>query len=263
MSAAPLLEVHQLHKSYGPRTVLHDVSLQLDAGKVMCVIGPSGSGKSTLLKCINHLERVDGGFIRVGEELIGYSYSHGRLHEMHETDICRQRANIGMVFQQFNLFAHMTVLENIVAAPIRVRNISRRHAVAKAESLLKDVGLLEKACAYPSELSGGQQQRVGIARALAMDPMLMLFDEPTSALDPELVGDVLEVMMRLAKRGMTMVVVTHEMRFARAAGDTIVFMAEGTVVEQGPPDQIFANPRMKRTREFLGMLGNGYLEPSR
>lgn len=256
MSAAPLLEVHDVYKSYGRRTVLHDVNLQLDGGKVMCVIGPSGSGKSTLLKCINHLERVDRGFIRIGEELIGYSYRDGRLHEMHEVDICRQRAKIGMVFQQFNLFAHMTVLENIVAAPIRVMNIPRRQAEVQAESLLKDVGLLEKAYAYPSELSGGQQQRVGIARALAMNPMLMLFDEPTSALDPELVGDVLEVMIRLAKRGMTMVVVTHEMRFAQAVCDTVVFMADGTVVEQGPPDQIFANPRMERTRTFLGMLGN-------
>jgi polar amino acid transport system ATP-binding protein len=255
MPAAPLLEIHQLRKSYGRQTVLHDINLRLDAGKVMCVIGPSGSGKSTLLKCINHLERVDGGYIRVGEEVIGYSYRNGRLYEMHEKDICRQRANIGMVFQQFNLFAHMTVLENIVAAPIRVRKVPRREAVARAEALLADVGLLEKAYAYPAELSGGQQQRVGIARALAMDPMLMLFDEPTSALDPELVGDVLEVMVRLAKRGMTMAVVTHEMSFARAVGDTVVFMAGGTVIEQGPPEQIFSEPRMARTRTFLGMLG--------
>ncbi|HEX3982490.1 MAG TPA: amino acid ABC transporter ATP-binding protein [Acidisoma sp.] len=255
MHATPLLEVHQLHKTYGGRTVLHDINLQLDAGQVMCLIGPSGSGKSTLLKCINHLERVDGGFIRVGDDLIGYSYRHGRLHEMRETDICRQRANIGMVFQQFNLFAHMTALENIIAGPMRVKKMTRRAAVAEAEARLEDVGLLEKAYAYPSELSGGQQQRVGIARALAMDPTLMLFDEPTSALDPELVGDVLEVMIRLAKRGMTMVVVTHEMGFARAVGDTVVFMAEGAVVEQGPPAEIFAAPTMARTQAFLGVLG--------
>lgn len=254
-SAAPLLEIHQLHKSYGNRSVLHDISLQLDVGNVMCLIGPSGSGKSTLLKCINHLERVDGGFIRVGDDLIGYSYRHGRLHEMRETDVCRQRAKIGMVFQQFDLFPHMTVLENIIAAPTRVKKTPRRQAVAQAHALLEDVGLIEKAHAYPAELSGGQQQRVGIARALAMDPMLMLFDEPTSALDPELVGDVLEVMIRLARRGMTMVVVTHEMGFARAVADTVVFMADGAVVEQGPPEQIFANPRMARTQAFLGMLG--------
>jgi polar amino acid transport system ATP-binding protein len=261
MSARPLLEIQQLHKSYGGRAVLHDINLQLDAGKVMCLIGPSGSGKSTLLKCINHLERVDGGFIRVGDDLIGYSYRHGRLHEMRETDICRQRANIGMVFQQFNLFAHMTVLENIIAGPMRVRKLPRREAVAEAEALLDEVGLLEKAYAYPSELSGGQQQRVGIARALAMDPMLMLFDEPTSALDPELVGDVLEVMIRLAKRGMTMVVVTHEMGFARAVGDTVVFMADGAIIEQGRPEQIFSAPTMGRTQAFLGMLGQRHSPP--
>jgi polar amino acid transport system ATP-binding protein len=255
MPVLPLLEIHNLQKSYSGLTVLHDVSLQLDAGKVMCLIGPSGSGKSTLLKCINHLERIDGGFIRVGEEIIGYRYRHGRLHEMWETDICRQRVNIGMVFQSFNLFAHMTVLENIIAAPVRVRGLSRRDAIAQAKELLSDVGLSDKADAYPSELSGGQQQRVGIARALAMDPMLMLFDEPTSALDPELVGDVLEVMTRLAKRGMTMVVVTHEMGFARAVSDTVVFMADGVVVEQGAPEQVFTNPQVDRTKAFLGMIG--------
>ena len=255
MSSPPLLEIHNLRKSYGAHAVLHDVSLELGTGKVMCLIGPSGSGKSTLLKCINHLERIDGGFIRVGDEIIGYRYHHGHLHEMREVDICRQRARIGMVFQSLNLFAHMTVLENIVAAPVRVRNTPRREAVARAESLLADVGLSDKAGAYPNELSGGQQQRVGIARALAMDPMLMLFDEPTSALDPELVGDVLEVMTRLAQRGMTMVVVTHEMGFARAVGDTVVFMADGAVVEQGSPEQVFTSPRAERTKVFLGMIG--------
>lgn len=256
MSEAPLLEIQNLRKSYGGHTVLHDINLLLEAGKVMCVIGPSGSGKSTLLRCINHLERVDGGFIRVGEEIIGYTYRHGRLYEMHEAAICRQRAHIGMVFQSFNLFAHMTILENIISAPVRVKNVPRGRAVAQAEALLKDVGLLDKIHAYPSELSGGQQQRVGIARALAMEPMLMLFDEPTSALDPELVGDVLEVMVRLAKRGTTMVVVTHEMRFARAVSDTIVFMAEGTVVEQGTPEQVFSNPQAERTQAFLGLIGD-------
>lgn len=251
---APLLEIHGLSKSYGQHVVLKDINIQLNSGQVMCLIGPSGSGKSTLLKCINHLERMDSGFVRVGKYLIGYNYRHGRLYEMHEAEICLQRTRIGMVFQQFNLFAHMTVLDNVIAAPIRIRGLEKRKAVTLAEELLDDVGLLDKARAYPSQLSGGQQQRVGIARALAMDPLLMLFDEPTSALDPELVGDVLNVMIRLAKRGMTMVVVTHEMGFARAVADTVVFMADGAVVESGTPEQLFSRPAMKRTQTFLGMI---------
>ncbi len=220
----------------------------------MCIIGPSGSGKSTLLSCINHLERIDGGRMWVGGELVGYREHGGKLHELPERKVAGMRARIGMVFQHFNLFPHMTVLQNIVEAPVRVKRHPAAQARAGAMLLLDRVGLADKAAAFPSQLSGGQQQRVAIARALAMEPQLMLFDEPTSALDPELVGEVLAVMRDLAASGMTMMVVTHELAFAREVGDDLVFMAEGLVVERGRPHALLANPREPRTREFLSRV---------
>jgi polar amino acid transport system ATP-binding protein len=220
----------------------------------MVIIGPSGSGKSTFLRCINHLEKVDGGRIWVDGVLVGYREAGGRIYELREREVAARRAQIGMVFQRFNLFPHMTALDNVIEAPVQVKGTGRREAAALGRELLERVGLSDKVDAYPAQLSGGQQQRVAIARALAMDPKLMLFDEPTSALDPELVGDVLDVMKDLARQGMTMVVVTHEMGFAREVGDQLVFMDGGVVVDHGPPREVLANPVHERTRSFLSKV---------
>ena len=243
-----------VHKSYGRLEVLKGIDLAVQPGEVCCLIGPSGSGKSTFLRCINHLENIDGGRLSVDGELVGYRQQGGKLHELREKETARKRAEIGMVFQRFNLFPHMTALGNVVEAPVRVKGLDKAEAVDRAQQLLDRVGLADKLRAYPAQLSGGQQQRVAIARALAMEPKLMLFDEPTSALDPELVGDVLDVMRGLAADGMTMVVVTHEMGFARDVGDTVVFMDGGVVVESGDPREVIAHPEHERTRAFLGKV---------
>ena len=250
----PLLRVRGLHKSFAGTPVLRGVDLDVRAGEVTCLIGPSGSGKSTLLRCVNHLEKLDAGEVEVAGELIGYRRHRGRLHELRERVIARQRAEIGMVFQNFNLFGHLTVLENVVEAQVGVRRRSRAAARDRAVALVARVGLAGRESAYPRQLSGGQQQRVAIARALAMDPKLLLFDEPTSALDPELVGEVLAVIRDLADSGLTMVVVTHEMRFAREVADTVVFLDGGVVVESGPPARVLDAPRHPRTRAFLGLV---------
>ncbi|MFI6165981.1 amino acid ABC transporter ATP-binding protein [Nocardia sp. NPDC051052] len=241
-------------KNFGALQVLKGVSLEIGHGEVLCVIGPSGSGKSTFLRCINHLEEVNAGRLYVDGELVGYQEKNGKLYELHPREAARQRREIGMVFQHFNLFPHRTVLENVIEAPTQVKKVPKAEAVAKAQELLDRVGLAEKANAYPAQLSGGQQQRVAIARALAMDPKLMLFDEPTSALDPELVGEVLQVMRELAQSGMTMVVVTHEMGFAREVADKLVFMDGGVIVEAGAPRELLANPKHERTQAFLSRL---------
>ncbi|MFE9583165.1 amino acid ABC transporter ATP-binding protein [Nocardia sp. NPDC006044] len=241
-------------KNFGALQVLKGVSLEIGRGEVLCVIGPSGSGKSTFLRCINHLEEVNAGRLYVDGELVGYQEKNGKLYELHPREAARQRREIGMVFQHFNLFPHRTVLENVIEAPTQVKKVPKAEAVAKAQELLDRVGLAEKANAYPAQLSGGQQQRVAIARALAMDPKLMLFDEPTSALDPELVGEVLQVMRELAQSGMTMVVVTHEMGFAREVADKLVFMDGGVIVEAGVPRELLANPKHERTQAFLSRL---------
>ncbi len=251
---APMVRIRGLRKRYGAKEVLCGIDMDVRPGSVMCIIGPSGSGKSTLLSCINHLERIDGGRMWVDGELVGYREHAGKLHELPERKVARMRARIGMVFQSFNLFPHMTVLQNIVEAPIRVKREPTSSARAKALLLLDRVGLSDKATAFPSQLSGGQQQRVAIARALAMEPQLMLFDEPTSALDPELVGEVLAVMRDLAGSGMTMMVVTHELAFAREVGDDLVFMADGMIVERGSPRTMLADPQEPRTREFLSRV---------
>jgi polar amino acid transport system ATP-binding protein len=250
----PMLKAEGVHKRFGRLEVLRGVSLQVARSEVMCLLGPSGSGKSTLLRCINHLDKIDAGRLWVDGELVGYRQSGDKLHELRESEVARKRAEIGMVFQRFNLFPHMTALENVVEAPIRVKKVLRVQAVERGRELLARVGLADKLRAYPAQLSGGQQQRVAIARALAMEPKLMLFDEPTSALDPELVGEVLDAMRQLADDGMTMVVVTHEVGFAREVGDTVVFMDEGVVVEAGKPREVFANPRHERTRAFLSKV---------
>ncbi|WP_280331781.1 amino acid ABC transporter ATP-binding protein [Nocardia wallacei] len=249
-----MIRAQQVHKNFGALQVLKGISLEVARGEVMCLVGPSGSGKSTFLRCINHLEQVDAGRLYVDGELVGYREKGGRLYELHPREAARQRRDIGMVFQHFNLFPHRTALENIIEAPTRVKRIRKADAVSRARELLDRVGLAEKADAYPAQLSGGQQQRVAIARALAMDPKLMLFDEPTSALDPELVGEVLGVMRELAASGMTMVVVTHEMGFAREVADHLVFMDGGVVVESGPPRELLANPRHERTQAFLSRI---------
>jgi polar amino acid transport system ATP-binding protein len=249
-----MLRAEGVHKSFGRLEVLKGVSLAVRPREVMCLLGPSGSGKSTFLRCINHLEKIDAGRLWVDGELVGYRQSGDKLHELREREVARKRTEIGMVFQSFNLFPHMTVLENVIEAPIRVKRERRESAVARARALLDRVGLADKVAVHPSQLSGGQQQRVAIARALAMQPKLMLFDEPTSALDPELVGDVLDVMRDLARDGMTMVVVTHEIGFAREAGDTLVFMDAGAVVETGPPREVLASPTHERTRAFLSKV---------
>ena len=249
-----MIEIRDLHKRFGSAEVLKGIDLDVDAGKVVCVIGPSGSGKSTLLRCINHLERPDAGYILVNGEFVGYRLVGDRLHEVREHDLCASRASIGMVFQRFNLFQNMTVLDNVTLAPTLARRVRPAEAKRKALALLERVGLAGKKDRYPSRLSGGEQQRVAIARALAMEPRVMLFDEATSALDPELVGEVLDVMRSLARDGMTMVVVTHEIGFAREVADEVVFMDQGVVAERGPPSQVLQAPREARTREFLARL---------
>ena len=254
MSTRPMGKSEAVHKSFGRLEVLRGIDLEVQPQEVMCMIGPSGSGKSTFLRCINHLEKIDAGRLSVDGELVGYSERGERLYELPDREVCKKRSEIGMVFQRFNLFPHMTALENVIEAPLRVKGESRDQAVARAGKLLERVGLADKVKAYPNQLSGGQQQRVAIARALAMQPKLMLFDEPTSALDPELVGDVLDVMRGLAKDGMTMIVVTHEMGFAREVGDTLVFMDGGVIVEQGNPRDVLTNPREERTKTFLSKV---------
>ena len=254
MSVRPLVRSEGVHKHFGPLHVLRGIDLTVGAGEVCCIIGPSGSGKSTFLRCINHLEGIDGGRLWVDGELVGYRQRGDRLYELRESEIAAKRAEIGMVFQRFNLFPHMTALANVMEAPVRVKREPKSEVRERARQLLVRVGLSDKEQAYPAQLSGGQQQRVAIARALAMRPKLMLFDEPTSALDPELVGEVLDVMRGLAREGMTMIVVTHEMGFAREVGDSLIFMDEGVVVESGTPREVIANPREQRTRAFLGSV---------
>ena len=247
----PMVKAEGVHKRFGRLEVLKGISLEVQPREVMCLLGPSGSGKSTFLRCINHLVKIDAGRLWVDGELVGYRQSGDKLHELRESDVARKRAEIGVVFQRFNLFSHLTALENVIEAPVVVKKMRRDQAVARGEEILASVGLADKRDAYPAQLSGGQQQRVAIARAVGMDPKLMLFDEPTSALDPELVGSVLKVMRDLRDEGMTMVVVTHEMSFARDAGDRVLFMDGGEIVEEGPPSTIFRNPAHQRTREFL------------
>ena len=250
----PMVLAEGVHKRFGRLEVLRGIDLEVAHQAVMCIIGPSGSGKSTLLRCINHLEKINAGRLWVDGELVGYRQHGGKLYELREREICAKRAEIGMVFQQFNLFPHKTALENVIEAPIRVKGLPKAHATQQARQLLDRTGLGDKADAYPRQLSGGQQQRVAITRALAMEPKLMLFDEPTSALDPELVGDVLAVMRDLASSGMTMIVVTHEMGFAREVGDTLVFMDEGAVIEAGRPRAVLSNPQQARTQAFISKV---------
>ncbi|KPI30873.1 Fe(3+)-transporting ATPase [Actinobacteria bacterium OV450] len=249
-----MVEVRDVHKSFGPLEVLRGVDLHVRTGEVTVILGPSGSGKSTLLRTINHLEKADRGWISVDGDLIGYRSSRGKLYELKEKEVLRQRTSIGFVFQNFNLFPHLTVLDNLVEAPVSVLRRPRPEAQTTARRLLDRVGLADKADAYPLQLSGGQQQRVAIARALALEPKVLLFDEPTSALDPELVGEVLDVIKDLARAGTTMVVVTHEIGFAREVADTVVFMDAGAVVEQGPPAAVLDEPRHARTRAFLSKV---------
>ena len=250
----PMVEALDVYKSFGQLEVLKGINLTVEPGEVMCLIGPSGSGKSTFLRCVNHLEKITAGRLYVDGDFVGYRERDGVLYEISEKDASLQRQNIGMVFQSFNLFSHRTALENIIEAPIHIKGMKPEEAKTRAMQLLDQVGLAHKANAYPVQLSGGQQQRVAIARAVAMDPKLMLFDEPTSALDPELVGEVLRVMKDLAKDGMTMIVVTHEMGFAREVADRVVFMADGAVVEMGTAEQVLDNPQKPRTQEFLSSL---------
>ncbi len=249
-----MVRAEAVHKSFGRLEVLRGIDLEVNQKEVMCMIGPSGSGKSTFLRCINHLEKIDAGRLSVDGELVGYRQHGDKLYELQDTEVCKKRSEIGMVFQRFNLFPHMTALQNVIEAPMRVKGETRAVAVDRARKLLDRVGLAEKFNVYPNQLSGGQQQRVAIARALAMQPKLMLFDEPTSALDPELVGEVLDVMRGLADDGMTMVVVTHEMGFAREVGDSLVFMDGGVIVETGKPRDVLANPQHERTRSFLSKV---------
>ena len=249
-----MVRAEGVRKSFGHVEVLKGIDLEVGAGEVMCVIGPSGSGKSTFLRCINHLEKIDAGRLWVDGHLVGYRERGGKLHELRDREVSAQRRDIGMVFQRFNLFPHMTALENVVEAPTRVKRVGRDDARARGRELLERVGLGERIHSYPNQLSGGQQQRVAIARALAMEPKLMLFDEPTSALDPELVGEVRDVMRGLAADGMTMVVVTHEMGFAREVGDTLVFMDDGIVVEAGDPQAVLTAPQHERTQAFLSKV---------
>lgn len=249
-----MVRAEQVCKSFGALQVLKGVTLSVERGHVLVLVGPSGSGKSTFLRCINHLETLSAGRLYVDGELIGYRESRGKLYEMSPRQAAKQRRDIGMVFQHFNLFPHRTALANIIEAPVRVKGVAKSQAVERARELLAQVDLSDKADAYPAQLSGGQQQRVAIARALAMDPKLMLFDEPTSALDPELVGEVLTVMKGLAAEGMTMIVVTHEMGFAREVADQLVFMDGGVVVESGPPREVLSHPRQERTKAFLSKV---------
>ncbi|ROZ42916.1 amino acid ABC transporter ATP-binding protein [Rhodococcus sp. WS3] len=251
MTAGPVVSVRGLRKYYGDFEALCGIDLDVHEGKVVCIIGPSGSGKSTFIRCINHLEDYSGGELKVFDRLVGYEHRDGTIWRLKEKQNAANRADIGMVFQRFNLFSHMTALENVIEAPIQVRGLKRSEAISEATDLLERVGLGERLNSYPRHLSGGQQQRVAIARALAMKPRIMLFDEPTSSLDPELVGEVLAVMRELAAQGMTMVVVTHEMGFARDVADTVVFMDQGRVVESGTPDEVLDNPQHPRVLEFL------------
>ncbi|MGA4986703.1 amino acid ABC transporter ATP-binding protein [Streptomyces cellulosae] len=249
-----MVKAEGVHKSFGGVQVLKGIDLEVKKGEVFCLIGPSGSGKSTFLRCINHLEKINAGRLYVDGELVGYRQKGDKLYELKDSEVAQQRRDIGMVFQRFNLFPHMTAVENVMEAPVQVKGLNRSAARQRALELLDRVGLGDKAGNYPSQLSGGQQQRVAIARALAMDPKLMLFDEPTSALDPELVGDVLDVMRDLAESGMTMIVVTHEMGFAREVGDSLVFMDGGVVVESGHPRDVLTNPQHERTKSFLSKV---------
>ncbi|MEY4639319.1 MAG: hypothetical protein RLY13_317 [Actinomycetota bacterium] len=254
MSKQLMVDARSVRKNFGSNEVLKGITLQVEKGQVLCLLGPSGSGKSTFLRCINHLETINGGRLYVDGELMGFREKGETIHEMKPNAISLQRSEIGMVFQKFNLFPHLTALENVIEAPVGVKKISKATATEKAMELLKSVGLSDKAGHYPSQLSGGQQQRVAIARALAMEPKLMLFDEPTSALDPELVGDVLDVMRKLAKSGMTMIVVTHEIGFAREVADRVVFMDAGVVVEDGTPTQVIDKPQNARTKAFINSV---------
>lgn len=253
-TSLPMVIAKNVHKSFGHNEVLKGIDLEVARGSVVSLLGASGSGKSTFLRCINSLERLDGGRIWIDGELVGFKEKNGRLHDLTEAEIAKQRLRAGMVFQRFNLFAHMTVLENIIEAPVRVLGRSRKDAVERAHALLERVGLSAHYAHYPNQLSGGQQQRVAIARALAMDPELMLFDEPTSALDPELVGEVLDVMRGLAESGMTMIVVTHEIGFAREVCDQVAFLHAGQMVERGKPSDVISNPQHERTRSFLSKV---------
>ena len=253
-SSGLMVLLEDVHKHFGGVEVLKGIDLEIKRGEVACVLGPSGSGKSTMLRCINHLEKISVGRVTVDGELLGYHERRGRLHEMREREVARQRRQIGMVFQRFNLFPHLSATGNVVCAPRCVAGADAPTAVQEAETLLRRVGLGHRLRAYPSELSGGEQQRVAIARSLAMHPKLMLFDEPTSALDPELVGEVLDVMRDLVKRGMTMIVVTHEVGFAREAADSVVFMDDGQIVERGAPREVLSNPRTERARAFLSKV---------
>ena len=253
-SNGPMVKAEGVCKYFGRLEALRGVTMEVAPRDVVVIIGPSGSGKSTFLRCINHLEKISAGRLWVDGELVGYQQKGDKVYELHDKDVARKRAEIGMVFQRFNLFPHMTALENVIEAPIRVKKMPRERANARGRELLARVGLSDKLQSYPAQLSGGQQQRVAIARALAMEPKLMLFDEPTSALDPELVGEVLDVMRGLAREGMTMVVVTHEIGFAREVGDTLVFMDGGVVVESGDPREVLANPQHERTRSFLSKV---------
>jgi polar amino acid transport system ATP-binding protein len=251
IASAPLVRIRGVHKSFGPNEVLKGITLDVMPGEVVVILGPSGSGKSTLLRCINHLEEIDRGSIEIGDEQIGYELRGNRLVKLSARAAARQRSRIGMVFQQFNLYPHLTALQNVTEAPVGVHGRKRAEAEAEARELLRRVGLPEKADAYPRQLSGGQQQRIAIARALAIKPELILFDEPTSALDPELVGEVLTVMRGLAAQGLTMIVVTHEIGFAREAADRVIFMDGGVVLEEGKPADVLVNPQHARTRDFL------------
>jgi polar amino acid transport system ATP-binding protein len=257
-STRGLVEITKVRKSFGATEVLKGITLTVEPGGVAVIVGPSGSGKSTLLRTINHLEKVDGGHISIDGKLVGYEVRGKRLHELGEKAILKQRTEIGMVFQNFNLFPHLTALENVAEAPVVAQGRSKEEARRRGLELLERVGLKDRAGAYPRQLSGGQQQRVAIARALALNPKILLFDEPTSALDPELVNEVLDVIRELAKSGTTLIIVTHEMGFARDVADTVVFMDEGQIVEQGSPEQIFTNPQEPRTRSFLSKV----LEPA-
>ncbi|MEU0566356.1 amino acid ABC transporter ATP-binding protein [Nonomuraea sp. NPDC005983] len=249
-----MVKIESVRKRFGQLEVLKGVSLDVPAGGVVCVVGPSGSGKSTLLRCVNRLETIDAGRVWVDGELMGFTEKGSKLHLLRPDELCRQRQEIGMVFQRFHLFPHMTALENVMEGPCTVKRVSKAAAASQAMALLDRVGLADRAGHYPRQLSGGQQQRVAIARSLAMNPKLMLFDEPTSALDPELVQEVLQVMRDLAASGMTMIVVTHEMGFAREAGDHLVFIDDGVIVEEGPPREVLSQPRHERTRAFLGQV---------
>ena len=254
MTTVPMVKAEVVCKNFGALKVLKGVTLEVQRGQVLCIVGPSGSGKSTFLRCVNHLEEVNAGRLYVDGQLIGYRERGGKLHEMPPREAAKQRRDIGMVFQHFNLFPHRTALANIIEAPIQVKGVKKDKALERARDLLDQVGLGDKAEAYPAQLSGGQAQRVAIARALAMDPKLMLFDEPTSALDPELVGEVLGVMKKLASEGMTMLVVTHEMGFAREVADQLVFMDGGVIVESGDPREVLSNPKQERTKAFLSKV---------